>query len=302
MIYGYDHVNPVTTILAMCKINYYNQQSTTMMQRWLMAAISFDRCACTSTRAGLRRFATVRVARRVILVIIIIWLVIPIYRLAFYNLKPNACGINNHLLSIIHSIYTAIAGAIFPLLIMIPSLLLNQYNLALKRQRRHQMVVQQKERNATQEMYRKRDQQVLAIMLVQLIVYIITIVPTMIFQIYNAITVNDFNKSINRVNIEQFVTLITDTLASIYPALSFYLNTITSRMFREELMIVLRNLFTWKWLTNTNRVEPIVNNTENKRVTAGYQLKTIPVPKALVPNGKMFECAIKVDPQQTEIK
>jgi uncharacterized membrane protein YbaN (DUF454 family) len=268
-----------------------------MMQRWFMAAISFDRYACTSTKAGLRRFATVRVARRVVLVIVIIWLVIPVYRLAFYNLRPNACGINNHLLSLVHSIYTGIAGAILPLLIMIPSLLLNQRNLALKRQRRHHMVVQQKEgRNAAQEMDRKRDQQVLAIMLVQLIAYIITIIPAMIVQIYNVITINMFNKSNNRIIIEQFITLITDMLATIYSTLSFYLNTITSRMFREELMIVLRNVLPWTWVSNNTRIEPIVNNT-----TAGYQLKTISVSKTLVNHGKMLECAIKEDPQEADI-
>jgi len=243
----------------------------------------------------------VRIARRVVLVIVVIWLVIPVYRLIFYNLKPNTCGIKNHLLAFVHSIYTAIAGAILPLLIMIPSLLLNQRNLALKRQRRHHMAVQQQGTNAAQEVYRKRDQQVLAIMLAQVIAYMITILPAMIVQMYNAITINTLNKSSNRVMIEQFVTLITDTLASIYSALSFYLNTITSRMFREELMIVMRNLLPCTWLTKTTRVEPIANNAEAKRATARYQLKTIPVSKILVPNRKMLECAIKANPQQADI-
>jgi hypothetical protein len=301
--YGYDHVDPITTIRTICKIYYYNQQSTSMMQRWFMTAASFDRYACTSRRAGLRRFATVRVARRVVLVIVLIWLVIPVYRLVFYDLQSNVCDIfGDRLLALVHSIYTAFAGAIFPPLVMIPSLLLIQRNLALKRQRRHQITVQQREgRNEAQEADQRRDQQVLAIMLVQVIAYIITVIPVMSFEVYMAITDSIPNKSTDRIIIEQFVSLITYMLGTVYSAVPFYLNTITSRIFREELMFVIRNVLCCRWLTSTDRVQPFQNNIEAKNPIVGHQLKTSTVSKPAVPNGKMLECAIKADPQQADM-
>jgi len=301
--YGYNHVNPVTTTLAVCKIYNYADQSTAMMQRWFMTAISFDRYACTSSRADLRRFATVRVARRVVLVIVAIWLVIPVYRLVFYDLRPNECGIfSSSLVALINGIYTAVAGAILPLSIMVSSLLLNQHNLALKRQRRHQMVVQHNERrHAAQEVDRKRDQQILAIMTIQVIAYIITIIPLTTFQIYSAATVSILNKSTDRVIIEQFFNLIATTLVKIYSSLSFYLNTITSRMFREELLIAVRNVLRCTWLTNTTRVEPIASNTATERAIAGHQSIQISASKTFVPSGKMLGCAIKADPQQADM-
>jgi hypothetical protein len=301
--YGYDHADPITATLAICKTYYYNQQSTSMMQRWFMTAASLDRYACTSSRAGLRRFATVRVARRVVPVIVVIWLVIPVYRLVFYDLRSNSCDIfGNRLVALVHSIYTAFAGAIFPPSIMIPSLLLIQRNLALKRQRRHHITVQQREgRNEVQEADRKRDQQVLAILLVQVVAYIITIIPVMSFEVYSAITDSILNKSPDRVIIEQFVSLLTYTLATVYSALPFYLNTITSRMFREELMIVVRNVLCCRWLTSTNRVEPFTINIAAQKPIVGHQLKPISVSKALVLNGKILECAIKADLQQADM-
>jgi hypothetical protein len=300
--YGYDHADPITTTRAICKIYYYNQQSTSMMQRWFMTAASFDRYACTSTRAGLRRFATIRVARRVVLVIVLIWLVIPVYRLVFYDLQSNSCDLfGSPLVELVHSIYTVFSGAIFPPLVMISCLLLIQRNLALKRQRRRHITVQQNEgRNEAQEADHKRDQQVLAIMFVQVIAYIITIIPVMSFELYMAIT-NSILKSTDRIIIEQFVSLITYTLGTVYSAVPFYLNTITSRMFRQELMIIVRYVLCFKWLTSTDRVQPFQSNIAAKKPIVGHQLKTISVSKTLVSDGKMLECAIKVDPQQADM-
>jgi hypothetical protein len=268
LTYASHHVNPITSMAAMCKIYMYVQQFTATIQRWLMAVASFDRYACSSSSASLRRFATVRVARRVVLAIVAIWLAIPVYRLVFYDIRPNDCDIFGNVVALIHSIYTAIAGVV-PLLIMVPSLVLIQRNLAHKRQRRHQIGVQQKEgRNEAQEVDRKRDQQVLVILLVQVIAYIILVTPLLIVQIYDAITLPISNKSIDRLIIEEFVFNIVDTLASIYSAMPFYLSTIMSRMFRDELVIMIRKIFPCRWLTNARRVEPCATNTKAKALPA----------------------------------
>ncbi|CAF4424794.1 unnamed protein product, partial [Adineta steineri] len=48
-IYAYNHVDPVTTIIAFCKIRYYVIQSTSMMYRWSLTAACFDRYALSSS-------------------------------------------------------------------------------------------------------------------------------------------------------------------------------------------------------------------------------------------------------------
>jgi hypothetical protein len=179
---------------------------------------------------------------------------------------------------------------------MVPSLVLIQRNLADKRQRRRQIGVQQKEgRNEAQELDRKRDQQVLAILLIQVIAYIILVTPLLIVQIYDAITLPISNKSINRLIIEQFVFNIADTLASIYSAIPFYLSTIMSRMFRDELAIVVRKLFHCRWLTNAIRVEPLAINIKAKALPAISYSIQLPVSRLVAPNGNMIVRTTETD-------
>src|SRR5579871_282881 len=91
-LYGLDHVDPTTTILAFCKIRLYIIQSTAMMYRWCFTIACIDRYALSSANARLRNFATVYIAHRVVIVIILIWIVLPVHILIVYNLKENICG------------------------------------------------------------------------------------------------------------------------------------------------------------------------------------------------------------------
>jgi len=169
--------------------------------------------------------------------------------------------------SLNHGIYTAIVGVVLPLLIMISSILLIQRNLARKRQHRHHIVIQQREgRNEAQEFERKCDQEVLAILLTQVVVYTILAISLRIIQIYNTIPIP--NKPVDRIIIEQLAFNLADLLATLYSSVAFYLNTITSRMFRDELIIVLRNELCYRWLTNTIRIEPFSNNLTTKTPNA----------------------------------
>jgi hypothetical protein len=64
-----------------------------MMYRWSLVVASFDRYATSSASVRLRNFARVHIARRVIPVIICIWLVLPIHVPIFYHLRIGGCGI-----------------------------------------------------------------------------------------------------------------------------------------------------------------------------------------------------------------
>jgi len=56
-----------------------------------------------------------------------------------------------------------------------------------------------------------------------------------------------------------------------------------------------------RWLTNTNRVEPLSTNITGKTPTDARQSIQILVSKTSVPNEKILECVIKTDPLQTNI-
>ena len=68
------------------------------------------------------------------------------------------------------------------------------------------------------------------------------------------------NKSADYIAIESFVSSVAGALVYVFPTVSFYLYTLTSSIFRQELRSMLRSLFFCKWSINNRRVEPTVGS------------------------------------------
>lgn len=257
-LYALNHVDPVLTILAYCKMRIYLMQSTAMMYRWCFVLACFDRFALSSTNARLRSFATVRVARRVVAIIISVWIVLPVHTLIFYILKGGNCGpLGSYAEALYHSLFTTITGCVLPILFMVSFTLLMYRNLVLKRQRRQQNIRETSARtNPTVDVQQKRDQQALMMLLIQVVVYTILTVPLMGFYFYSAISLGIPNKSPDRLAIEKFVQFVGETMADCFPFLSFYLYTLVSHTFRDELIKLLRPLIKkFKCLDDNTHVE-----------------------------------------------
>ncbi len=267
-MYSLNHADPTTTILVFCKIRIYILQSSSMIYRWLLAVASFDPYATTSVSVRLRNFARVHIAHRVIPVIVCIWLVLPIHAPILYHLRVGGCGIfNNKVAALYHSIFTTIFGCILPVSIMTICAILVYRNLILKQQRLQNNSNQHAQnRNEVSRWQRKRDQQVFLMLLIQIFVYIISITPLMIMNLYNAITLSCPNKSVDRISIEVFVFYIVEVFIYLFPVLSFYLYTMVSKVFRNEIKHLLHSVLTYK-RNNTRRIEPITNNIQLETVT-----------------------------------
>jgi len=284
-LYTLNHINPVTSISSICKMRYYILQSTAMIYRWYLTIACFDRFALSSTNVRLRNFAKVQIARRVVIIITIIWIILPIYILVFYNIRNNTCGIFfNIVASLYHSIFITLTASIFPVLIMTICALLTRRNLALKRERRQRNVLQ---RRNEEKLENKRDQQVLIMLFIQIMFYGITILPLMAIYFYSAITIYT-NKSSNRLNIEQFLTYLVEMINFLFPVCSFYLYTMASHMFRVELKIMLRSLFKCQLLENTIRVGPIIHEMQI-RDKPEQLITSLPIPQLFIIDREKFE-------------
>jgi hypothetical protein len=284
-LYTLNHINPVTSIVSICKMRYYILQSTAMIYRWYLTIACFDRFALSSTNVRLRNFAKIQIARRVVIIITIIWIILPIYSLVFYNIRNNTCGIFfNIAASLYHSIFITLTASIFPVLIMNICALLTRRNLALKRERRQRNVLQKRNEEKFQS---KRDQQVLIMLFIQMMFYGITILPLMGIYFYSAITIYT-NKSSDRLNIEQFITYLVEMINFLFPVCSFYLYTMASHMFRIELKTMLRSLFKCQLLENTIRVGPIIHEMQIR--DKPEQLTTsLPIPQSFIIDREKFE-------------
>ncbi|CAF1451177.1 unnamed protein product [Adineta steineri] len=238
------NTDPTTTLVWFCKMRIYILQSNAMISRWSLAIACFDRYALSSVSVHIRNFARVHIAHRIIAIIICIWLILPVHAPIFFNITMSRCGIyNNRIASFYHTIFTTLFGCILPVLIMIVCAILLYYNLILKQQRRLIFIYQQTEnRNEILRGQQKRDQQMFLMLLIQIFVYLICIVPLMITYLYNAITI-ETNKSADRIAIEKFTAFIAESLLYFFCASSFYLYTMVSKLFRNELKRLLYLVF-----------------------------------------------------------
>ena len=257
-LYAVNSMDPQTTVLAFCKLRIYISQLGAMVYRWCLVAASIDRFALSSTNARFRQLATVRVARRVVAVIMVIWFVLPVHTLIFYNLSAGTCGIVfNSAMALYHSIYTTVAGTVLPISLMLIFALLIHHNLVRRRMRRQGAASQATgPRNEVEHSHRKRDQQVLTMLIVQIVVFAVLTIPLMVHNIYTSVTFYVANKSADRLAIERFAKFVVDGIVYFYPVVSFGLYTLASRAFRSELMNVLRFATGYGWLRTNNRVEP----------------------------------------------
>ncbi|CAF1437024.1 unnamed protein product [Adineta ricciae] len=266
-MYALDHPDPLITNVTFCKLRIYLNQFVALTYRWSLTAACFDRYLLSSTNIRLRQFARIYVARRVVGIIVLIWLILPVHALVLYNLSAGICGILNNIAgSLYHSIFTTMASCILPSSIMFICVFRIRHNLAEKERRRQPISHLQTARSILQHSNRKRDRQVLAMLFAQVLMYFITVVPLMIIYIYTAVTISLSNKSIERIAIERFSGFIAEVIILLFPAISFYLYTLSSRTFRKELMRLLRSLLLCNWHNDTHRIQPTTNNNTGRQV------------------------------------
>jgi hypothetical protein len=242
-IYSIDSPHPGEKYSMFCKIRGYMAQSSTMMYRWFMCMACIDRCIVSSNNLNLREFSNPRMACSVIIKIIIIWSILCLHNLFFLDIKANLCTNSTIVFAVYHGLFTMIFGGFLPLLTMIVCIIFIRYNLASKRARRRRNTYRSNEDESVR-LLTTRDQQVLLMLFIQVGFYIISTIPWIIFLVYSSHTRRIINKSINRIAIERFVRYLTEIIILMYPALSFYIYTLTSHTFRSELVDIICRLFT----------------------------------------------------------
>ncbi|CAF1123681.1 unnamed protein product [Adineta ricciae] len=239
-IYALKHTPSPIFNRDFCKARTYLAQISAMLCRWLLIIACIDRCLLTSTDARLRRFTTVPIAQKLVLVFCIIWILIPIHVLIFADVRKLGyiiCMMSTDTMAIYHNIYTITSGGILPPLIMLICAKILWKSLQAKRHRR-ELIQGRQRRNETQ------NTQILIMLLLQVVIFIVFTLPYMSSNLYFAFTRSVTNKSADRLAIESFVNLFTEVVVFVYPAFTFYSNTLVSRTFRNELLVLVRRILT----------------------------------------------------------
>ncbi|UJR19173.1 hypothetical protein I4U23_022303 [Adineta vaga] len=261
-MYIYDRPWAISTIY--CRTRSYLINVSQQISRYMIIMACFDRFALCSTNIYLRQFSRINIARYyVIPIIIIIWFIFPIYMLIFGTAINNTCTYLGIAL-LYNSIYgMTMVGFIPPFLMFIFSLL-TFYNLKIKQQRRQQghllAFVSNEARINENRKQQKKDQQVLSMLMIQVIVYISTTTLASSYLLYSTLTTYlGVIKSNQRISIETFISFIVNTLNFTCPCLSFYLFYFVSRLYRKQMKLafltIRRQYCCYQFVTNNHNIQ-----------------------------------------------
>jgi len=244
----YNSPNPFTTISSFCKARSYLNQTSAMSCRWLLVMACIDRCISCSTNARIRRFSSVIMARRIVIIIVGVWWILPIHMPIFSVIQPPgniACSITNSGIALYHRFYTIIMGGALPTIIsFICSLFIWRH---FQERRKRGLIIASN--NEGDRKKRTRDQQILLMLFVQVVIFVISTIPFMSFNTYETLTQWITNKSADRKAIEAFCKTLTELLVYLI-TLSFYSNTLVSRTFRKELITLFKLIMTCRRYRN----------------------------------------------------
>jgi hypothetical protein len=251
------------------------------MSRYLILIACFDRYALCSTSAYLRRFCNARIARQyVIPSIILISFIIPLHIPVYVTIVNSLCEFTG-IPELYNTIYgILIIGIISPGLMFIFSLLIFR-NLKLRQRRRQIRPFIVGNRIPSLNENRRtpiKDEQVLAMLLIQVLAYVVSSTPYTITRLYLVLKVKN-NGDVSGKNDPNtaFILFITDMLRLVCPFTSFYLFILVSQLYRREMKLIILSIYHWCGpLCNRNiNHHPNINLTRNSNRIR--QNQTIPM-------------------------
>ena len=267
-IYGFYYANPLTYLRLFCKIRMYAIQVTAFTYRWAYAAASVDRYILSSPHARLRRLATVNVAYRVLGFVILAWSVTSVYIPLVFDIRGGSCAVVvDKFWPVFVSVWSLVVGSFAPAIVMVTFTLLIRKNLAEKRRRRQGLLSQLPSNDSGEHLQRRRDQQALKMLFAQIVIYLIVSVPWNLYSINTIVSSFIANKTGDRIAVEGFINVIAGAFAFLFPAISFYLYTLTSSMFRRELFAMLRSAVLCKLVNRNRRIEPTMGSSLHRTTT-----------------------------------
>ena len=125
-----------------------------------------------------------------------------------------------------------------------------------------------------EHLQRKRDQQVLVMLLTQVLFYIVLTIPLLAFYFYNAVTIKITNKLVDRLAIERFANFLVEAIIILFPVSSFYLYTLVSHTFFNELVRLFRSVLALRCSNNSHGIELITKDITYRSVP-GHQPRLI---------------------------
>ncbi len=246
-LYSLDHTNPLTYSEPYCKIRQYLISAVFTMARCCVGMACFDRFAVSSPNINIRTFGRSHIARYVIFIIIIIWLILPVHLIIFKTIQNGQCVMPG-LYPYFFAAYTIIITTIIPPSMMITFTILAVKNIRRIRQRVQPLPVGQsnitnvntRTNRSINVRLKQCDYQLLKMLSVDVTIYCISAIPSPIYYLYAAITLKSI-KSAEQVAWQNFFYYLAyQFLIYVAASTSLYTNLLVSKAFRNEFRAFLK--------------------------------------------------------------
>ena len=227
----------------LCKIRFYLRLNTITLSTWFVLLACIDRFISSSKNVTFRSWSSLRLAKRIIVLASIICFIFP-YTQVFYCYsisQQNVCALSNSICKLTLDTTALICNSGIPPMLMVLISILTINNT--------------KYFNPMNFRRRRRDVQLIRILVIQVIVLTLFAIPITTQKIYSCATIFK-TKSLLQVAIENLINQICIETSYINNSTMFYVYALTSKKFRKEVFHILSSLFTCQFY-KTNIVHPI---------------------------------------------
>jgi hypothetical protein len=228
-VYTYEHGDPSLYSMGLCKSRYYLFHVWGQMSRYFIVLACIDRFALTNRSNKIRRLSQSHIARYLIVIITIFWHLFALHIAIMTTVKNGRCGYFD-LYYTLNSVYVLI------FVCLVPPITMTIFGyLAFRNMKQLQTRVQPSGSLSTGIVIHRQDRNLLVMVLAEVLVYIVTmsLYPVIICEL--AVTTSmGVNKSLQQIQIENFILFFAQFLIYINTSAPFYIYLIASKTFRND--------------------------------------------------------------------
>ena len=245
LLYTLDHIDPQVQSLVYCKVRLYGSHVLGQFVRFSVVFACADRFFITRSNANIRAWSSFNIAKKTIAVMCTFWAIAGLHLPIFMDIRNGVCWMFDFY-KFFYPIYQC------TLVGFLPPVLMSVFGILTVRTLR--------QRHAANEHIRQKDRDLMRMLIAEIIINIVTSIPFSANLLYGTATFYVVGKSVERVEIENFVNFVSQFLIHLLSVAPFYLFLISSKSFRREVVQIIRGC--WHgYRPQGSRIYPTITQT-----------------------------------------
>jgi hypothetical protein len=240
LLYTLDHIDPQIQSLVYCKMRLYGSHVTGQIVRYLIVLACIDRYCITKASVRIRSWSSVQMARKLILIMCLVWIVMGLHILIFMDIRSSVCSMFDFY-KFFYAVYLCIVVSVLPHALMIIFGFLTIRNL-------HQ-------RHTSHVHLRQKDRDLMRMLVAEVTISLFTVMPYSVNLLYSIATFNVVDKSAERLETEGFISFLGQFIITAHGVASFYVFIISSKPYRHEFTNIIMDWW-YKYILRRARVIP----------------------------------------------